>query len=37
MWVATTSLLKSVGHVFDRKLNRLLKDADFDLRLPAPQ
>lgn len=30
MWVATTSLPKSVGHIFYRKLNRLLKDADFD-------
>jgi transposase len=30
MWVATTSLPKSVGHVFYRKLNRLLKDANFD-------
>ena len=30
MWVATTSLPKSVGHVFYRKLNRLLVEADFD-------
>jgi transposase len=30
MWVATTSLPKSVGHVFYRKLNRLLAEADFD-------
>jgi hypothetical protein len=30
MWVATTSLPKSVGHVFYRKLNRLLREADFD-------
>ena len=30
MWVATTSLPKSVGHVFYRKLNRLLTEADFD-------
>ena len=30
MWVATTSLPKSVGHIFYRKLNRLLADADFD-------
>jgi transposase len=28
--VATTSLPKSVGHVFYRKLNRLLAEADFD-------
>jgi len=30
MWVATTSLPKSEGHVFYRKLNRLLAEADFD-------
>ena len=30
MWVATTSLPKSVGHVFYRKLNGLLAEADFD-------
>lgn len=30
MWVATTSLPKSVGHVFYRELNRLLAEADFD-------
>ena len=30
MWVATTSLPKSVGHVFYRKLNRLLAEAEFD-------
>jgi transposase len=30
MWVATTSLPRSVGHVFYRKLNRLLAEADFD-------
>jgi transposase len=30
MWVATTSLPKSVGHVFYRKLNQLLAEADFD-------
>ena len=28
MWVATTSLPKSVGHVFYRKLNRLLAEAE---------
>jgi transposase len=33
MWVATTSLPKSVGHVFYRKLNRLLAEADFDRRV----
>ena len=31
MWVATTSLPKSPGHVFYRKLNQLLAEADFDL------
>jgi transposase len=30
MWVATTSLPKSPGHVFYRKLNQLLAEADFD-------
>ena len=30
MWVATTSLPKSEGHVFYRKLNCLLAEADFD-------
>ena len=30
MWVATTSLPKSEGHVFYGKLNRLLAEADFD-------
>jgi transposase len=30
MWVATTSLPKSQGHVFYRKLNRMLAEADFD-------
>jgi transposase len=30
MWVATTSLPKSQGHVFYQKLNRLLAEADFD-------
>ena len=30
MWVATTSLPKSQGHVFYRKLNQLLVEADFD-------
>jgi transposase len=30
MWVATTSLPKSEGHVFYRRLNRLLAEADFD-------
>jgi transposase len=30
MWVATTSLPKSEGHAFYRKLNRLLAEADFD-------
>jgi len=32
MWVATTSLPKSPGHVFYRKLNQLLAEADFDGR-----
>jgi transposase len=30
MWVTTTSLPKSEGHVFYRKLNQLLAEADFD-------
>jgi transposase len=30
MWVATTSLPKSEGHAFYRKLNRLLAEAHFD-------
>ena len=30
MWVATTSLPKSEGHVFYRKLNRVLAEAGFD-------
>ena len=30
MWVATTSLPKSQGHVFYRRLNQLLAEADFD-------
>ena len=30
MWVATTSLPKSQGHIFYRKLNGLLAEADFD-------
>ena len=30
MWVATTDLPKSEGHVFFRKLNQLLSEADFD-------
>jgi hypothetical protein len=30
MWVATASLPKSVGHIFCRKLNRLLAEADSD-------
>jgi transposase len=30
MWVATTSLPKSQGHVFYRKLNQLLAETDFD-------
>lgn len=29
-WVATTRLPRSVGHVFYRKLNELLREADFD-------
>jgi transposase len=33
MWVATTSLPKSVGHIFYRKLNRLLAEADFDCKV----
>ena len=30
MWVASTSLPRSVGHIFYRKLNRMLAEADFD-------
>ena len=30
MWVATTSLPKSEGHVFYRKLNEVLAEAKFD-------
>jgi transposase len=30
MWVATTDLPKSPGHVFYRKLNRILAEAEFD-------
>src|ERR1035437_7603235 len=30
MWVATTSLPKSQGHVFYRKLNQLLAETGFD-------
>jgi transposase len=30
MWMATTSLPKAVVHIFYRKLNRLLAEADFD-------
>jgi transposase len=30
MWVATTDLPKSEGHVFYRKLNRVLAEAEFD-------
>jgi transposase len=30
MWVATTDLPKSPGHVFYRNLNKLLKEIDFD-------
>jgi transposase len=33
MWVATTSLPKSEGHVFYRKLNCLLAEADFDRQI----
>ena len=29
-WVATNELPKSPGHVFYRKLNELLREADFD-------
>jgi len=32
MWVATTELPRSPGHVFYEKLNRLLAEADFDRR-----
>jgi transposase len=31
MWVATTDLPKSPGHVFYRKLNRMLAETEFDL------
>ena len=34
-WVATTQLPKSPGHVFYRKLNGLLSEADFDRRVEA--
>jgi transposase len=30
MWVATTSLPKSQGHIFYRKLNQVLAEAEFD-------
>jgi len=30
MWLATTSLPKSQGHVFYRKLNEVLAEAEFD-------
>ena len=30
LWIATTDLPKSEGHVFFRKLNELLAEADFD-------
>jgi IS5 family transposase len=33
MWVASTDLPKSPGHVFYTKLNRLLAEADFDRRM----
>jgi transposase len=32
MWVATTDLPKSPGHVFYRKLNQVLAEAEFDRR-----
>ena len=32
-WVATSDLPKSPGHVFYRKLNSLLREADFDPRI----
>jgi transposase len=32
-WVATTDLPKSPGHVFFRKLNEILRAADFDRRM----
>jgi transposase len=35
MWVATTNLPKSPGHIFYRKLNRLLAEADFDRTVEA--
>jgi transposase len=34
-WVATTDLPKSPGHVFYRKLNQLLAEADFDTFVEA--
>src|SRR5262245_27712959 len=30
LWIATTDLPKSIGHVFYEKLNQLLAEADFD-------
>jgi transposase len=33
MWVATSDLPKSPGHVFYRKLNQVLAEAEFDLRV----
>ena len=35
MWVATTSLPRSEGHVFYRKLNRMLTEAGFDRTVEA--
>lgn len=35
MWVATTNLPRSPGHVFYTKLNALLAEADFDRRVEA--
>ena len=35
MWVATTSLPKSQGHVFYRKLNQLLAETGFDRTVEA--
>lgn len=35
MWVATTDLPRSPGHVFYTKLNALLAEADFDRRIEA--
>ena len=34
-WVATTDLPKSPGHVFFRRLNQVLAEADFDRRVEA--